>query len=122
MIPAIQESHTSRAAARAIKPHAPSKRQQVLAYIARCGPTGATDEEIQEGLGFGPNSARPRRIELCNANPPLVVNSGDTRPTKGGNAATVWTLAPEPGAGNRGGAGVRASMRLTISPVASKTL
>jgi len=53
---------------------------------------GRTDEEIQRMLKLNPSTQRPRRIELVQAG--KVRDSGRTRKTKSGRAATVWEVIP----------------------------
>ncbi len=60
--------------------------RQVLAFL-EARPEGATDEEMQAGLGMNPSTQRPRRIELARRG--LVVESG-TRKTASGRMACVW--------------------------------
>ncbi len=87
-IPAHQKhSPTSRAAAVAIAPRVASLKERVYAYIAS-RPHGATDEEIAVGMGLNPNSARPRRRELEQAE--RVMDSKKRRMTASGSAAVVW--------------------------------
>ncbi len=89
--PAQQHSRPSLQAADAIKPRAPELRQKVLEFIAS-RPDGATDEECQLGMPMPQNTQRPRRVELVEAG--LIVDSGMTRKTRSGRAATVWKVAP----------------------------
>lgn len=84
--PCQRASQTSRAAAVAISPAAPTLRAQVLAYIGQ-HPAGLTDEEVQVGLGMNPSTQRPRRIELVKAG--LLRESG-SRKTISDRKATVW--------------------------------
>jgi len=56
----------------------------VLEFIAA---RPSTDEEIAEGLGLSPSTARPRRVELWRRW--LIVQDG-TRPTRSGRQAAVW--------------------------------
>lgn len=86
--PAQRHSATSRGAADSFAGKAANAREQVLAFLRRRGEEGATDEEMQDGLGMGQNTQRPRRVELVRAG--LVTGSADTRETKAGRAATVW--------------------------------
>ena len=79
---------TSQAAAESIRPKAKQLRLKVLAFIRGTGEGGATDHEIQAGLGMNPSTQRPRRGELVKAG--LVENSGRTRATPSGRQATVW--------------------------------
>jgi DNA-binding IclR family transcriptional regulator len=87
----IHGSETSRQAAVAIRPAAGTQRGRVLAYVESCGQTGATDEEIADGLYMNPSSVRPRRGELLEQG--LIRDSGKTRQTKAGLRAVVWAAA-----------------------------
>jgi hypothetical protein len=89
--PYQRHSTTSAAAARQITPAA-TLRLTVLRFIEQRGMLGATDEEIQSGLAMNPSTQRPRRVELVNIG--IVADSGTTRRTKSGRAATVWVIAP----------------------------
>lgn len=91
--PAQQHSATSVEAAEAIKPRVNELQQLVLRFMAERGDDGATDEEGIEGTGLAPNTFRPRRIELVSAG--MVKDSGKTRPTKSGRAATVWVATAD---------------------------
>lgn len=84
--PCQRASSTSRAAAVAIAPAAPTLRAQVLAYIEQ-HPAGLTDEEVQLGLGMNPSTQRPRRIELVKAG---LIREAGSRKTTSGRKATVW--------------------------------
>lgn len=86
--PAQRHSETSVAAALAIEPAAGTLRAEVLACLRRCGPQGATDEEMQWDMRMGPNTQRPRRVELVDRG--LVVDSGLRRRTAAGRRAVVW--------------------------------
>lgn len=81
-------SPTSHEAAVAIRPAAETLRAKVLEYLRSRGETGATDEEIQDGLGMAQNTERPRRVELVEAG--SVVDSGETRKTRSGRKAVIW--------------------------------
>ena len=63
--------------------------RQVLEFL-EARPEGATDEEMQAGLGMNPSTQRPRRIELARRG--LVVEAG-TRKTASGRMACVWRMA-----------------------------
>jgi len=89
--PAQQHSATSKDAAERIKPSVHSLRAQVLIYLERRGPDGATDIEMQQALAMDGNTQRPRRIELVADG--SVVDSGRTRRTDSGRQATVWVAA-----------------------------
>lgn len=84
----VRNSDTSRAAQASAEPKAGTKRALVLAFIRGRGADGATDEEIQTGLPLGPNTQRPRRVELVGAG--LIRDSKRRRPTLGGDMAVVW--------------------------------
>lgn len=91
LAPYQRHSTTSAAAARQISPAA-TLRLHVLRYIEQRAALGATDEEIQDALTMNPSTQRPRRIELARLG--LVADSGTTRRTKSGRAATVWVVMP----------------------------
>lgn len=84
----IKHSPESQDAAEAAAPIAGTKRHAVLAFIAAQGLTGATDDEIQIGLGMNPSTERPRRIELYEGR--FIVKLHATRPTRSGKQAVVW--------------------------------
>lgn len=84
----IKHSPESRAAAVAVIPVAGTKRHAVLQFIAAQGLNGATDDEIQVGLGMNPSTERPRRIELYEGR--FIAKLRKTRPTRGGKKAVVW--------------------------------
>ncbi len=85
--PAQLHSSTSQAAADSVQPAASRLRQLVFDYI-KARADGATDEEIYLACDLGPNTARPRRVELVSFG--LVKDSGQVRPTLSGRKATVW--------------------------------
>lgn len=89
--PAVRGSATSRAAADSIGPEADTLRRRVLAFLQARGLEGATDEEIQLGLGMNPSTQRPRRIELVEQG--RVRDSGSTRRTRSNRRAVVWVTA-----------------------------
>lgn len=60
------------------------------AFLA-AGEHGLTDEELERASGLGPNSARPRRIDLMKRHE--LVDSGTKRKTRRGYSATVWRCA-----------------------------
>lgn len=91
-MPAIRSSATSRAAAKAIAPKAPSLRERVFDCIAAQGSHGATDLEVQAALGMDPSTQRPRRIELVKAG--RIRKTDRTRKTPAGRAAAVYEVAP----------------------------
>ena len=86
-VPFQRHSPTSRRAAHAIAPAAPTLQSQVLTFIQR-NRDGVTDEEIADGLRMGGSTARPRRVELVATG--LVRDSGRTRKGRAGRQMTVW--------------------------------
>jgi hypothetical protein len=89
----IDHPDTSHYAADRIRPRTGTQRARVLEFIQQADEFGATDEEIQDGLGLNPSSQRPRRQELQKAG--WIVDSGGRRKTRSGASAIVWTVAPE---------------------------
>lgn len=85
-LPFQRHSATSRAAAESVV-NAGTLREKVRDFIADSD-DGATDEEVQIGLGLSGNTVRPRRRELEKAG--HVVDSGRTRATQSGRQAVVW--------------------------------
>jgi hypothetical protein len=71
-----------------IEPLAKTLRAAVMGFIRGRGVAGATDEEIQRGLGMEGSTERPRRVELVRAG--LVCQAPVKRETQSGRAATVW--------------------------------
>ena len=89
MFPPFQaHSTTSIDAAIAIESSSKNLREQVYAYIVKCGAHGATDDEIQVALQMNPSTQRPRRIELSNQG--KITRTDNTRKTRMGRSATVW--------------------------------
>lgn len=84
----VGQSATSRQAAIDASTITGAARTAVYDYVQRCGHQGATDEEVQRGLGMNPSTQRPRRVELVEAG--LVVDSGARRETASGREAVVW--------------------------------
>lgn len=91
--PHSRGSETSKKAATEIVTVAGRLRQQVLKFIVDQGESGATDAEVQAALSMEGSTERPRRGELAKAN--LIRDSGRTRPTPSGRAATVWVATGE---------------------------
>ena len=87
-VPYVRSSATSRAAADAIAPHVTPLQQVVRDYLREHGPS--TDEEMQAGIPLGPNTQRPRRVELVGKG--YVVDSGSTRAGGSGKQAVVWRV------------------------------
>lgn len=86
--PYVRGSATSKAAALSIEPTTGTKRAILLAFLRGRGADGATDEEMQLQAPMPQNTQRPRRGELVKGL--FVIDSGRTRKTVGGDAATVW--------------------------------
>lgn len=62
----------------------------VLDALHRAGPFGMTDDEHEAVNGLRADSAGVRRKEL--ERQLLVVDTGDTRPTRRGSRARVWRI------------------------------
>ena len=93
--PPHSEPDTSRAAAKSMRTRAPVLRAQVYAFICSRS-SGATNEEIQDGLGLSGDTVRPRVWELrgnggCVA---MIRDSGTRRFTHSGRQAKVWEERP----------------------------
>lgn len=73
-------------------PAAQHARKRALAAFEEAGDHGLTDDELERASGLGPNTARPRRIDLLKAG--AIVDSGEKRKTRRGHAATVWRIRP----------------------------
>ncbi len=66
----------------------------VLRFMLRIGDTGATDDEIAEGLSRKVNAIQARRVSLCYAG--LIERTEQKRDGAGGLPSTVWrAVAPE---------------------------
>jgi hypothetical protein len=87
-LPSIAHSPESRQAAAQAAPTAGTKRAAVLRFIASRGHLGATDDEVQLGLGMNPSTERPRRIELYEGR--HIAKLRATRTTRTGRKAVVW--------------------------------
>ena len=87
--PSVRGSVTSAAAADSLNGTALNALQRRVLEFLRTRPEGATDEEMQRGLGMNPSTQRPRRIELARRG--LVVEAG-TRRTSSGRSASVWRV------------------------------
>lgn len=80
-------TETSRSAAQEIRRALPALESRVLAHLAGMV-QGATNEELENALGMGGSTLRPRVVELRNRG--LVRDSGKRRNTRSGRAAVVW--------------------------------
>ena len=76
-----------------VLPASGTQRRWVLDWIRVQGEHGATDEEIQLGLGMNPSTQRPRRVELVEGG--WIEDSGKLRKTRSGRNAVVWSLKDE---------------------------
>ena len=83
--PYVPSSDTSREAAESIEPHLNALQRKVLEFIRERGAHGATDKEIQAGLGMKGSTQRPRRIELRDAG--LIQPTGMRR-----DGSQVWRV------------------------------
>ena len=73
----------------AIQPSVATMREQVYDCI-KANPQGITDERIAELTKLGPNTARPRRLELERAG--RIVASGTSK-TRSGRKAVTWVAS-----------------------------
>ena len=90
-------------AAASALPRGPSRREQVIAYVERCGTYGATLDEVSVYLGHPPHSMSPvvgslkkmgrliptprRRMTRCNSPAVVYVVPSSTIPTDNGPGA-----------------------------------
>ncbi|HYE58156.1 MAG TPA: hypothetical protein VD948_06605 [Rhodothermales bacterium] len=89
--PFVKGSETSEAAAKKISRGLNEKQGMVYLRIRSFGERGQTDAELTDyfvGVGWSPNTARPRRIELRDRG--LIVDSGRRR-----DGSTVWVTAAQ---------------------------
>ena len=63
-------------------------RGRVLAFIVSRGAHGATDDEVEIGIGMSHQTASARRRELDLRR--LIVKDGTKRKTRSGRNAQVW--------------------------------
>jgi hypothetical protein len=93
--PFQRHSETSREAAVSYHGSAKALRWRVWQAIKGAAFLGHTDFELFDCFPrYSENAIRPRRVELTQMVPPLVVDSGLTRKTSSGRRATVW-VTPE---------------------------
>ena len=83
---------TSRIAAKLAKTFAATQQEAVFQFIEQAGDRGATDQEIELGLGIAGNSVRPRRRKLVELG--RVKESGNLRLTSSNSPAVVWVVTP----------------------------
>jgi hypothetical protein len=65
--------------------------QRVVQFLRQCGERGAIDDEIAEATQLDKNTCASARLEMYRTG--FILNSGRTRPTRLGVAATVWKVA-----------------------------
>lgn len=82
---------TSHLAAARVLPKTGTQRALILAALQARPANGYTDVEIQHLLDLGPNSERPRRVELVRAG--WVRDTGAVR-LHHGEQHIVWGVAP----------------------------
>lgn len=87
--PGHKGGETSRAAAVAIAPRAPSLRARVMDLL-KAHPGGLTADECAERLGVTVLACRPRLSELHNSG--FIKDTGHTRPNASGVRAAVWVV------------------------------
>jgi hypothetical protein len=85
--PGHRRTATSKAAAEAIKPRAPTLRDQVLALL-KFYEAGLTADECAKQLGNSILGIRPRLSELKTLG--KIYDSGITRANESGVQASVW--------------------------------
>jgi hypothetical protein len=89
--PYASGSETSQAAAVAIQRHMKPQQVRLLRWLLT-QERGATDQEMEDGLGWGGSTVRPRRGELEGMG--LIYPHGK-RLTRSGREAVVWHARPE---------------------------
>ena len=89
----VHGSDTSQEAASTIQIHLARLESRVFDFLQARGERGATDEEIQQGLGMVSNTERPRRVRLVELR--LVEDSGERRKNLSGRRAAVWRVRRE---------------------------
>jgi len=82
---------TSVAAAHSMVDLGARLRLEVYSFIAECGQTGATCEEVEQALNMKHQTASARVNELANGG--HITNSGRKRSTSSGRPAIVWMRA-----------------------------
>lgn len=88
--PFQSHSETSRIAARGIEEHLGRLQLEALRIFSK-HPKGLIDEELTDLMGVSQNTARPRRIDLCDRR--LVMDSGYRRRNANGRLCVVWRMA-----------------------------
>ena len=88
--PPANRTRTSQAAARAAEPASAGKREVIRLFVCQAGLHGATNDEIVAATGILLQTVCARVNELQKLG--SLVDSGLTRPTRAGRAATVWRV------------------------------
>ena len=88
--PHVRGSATSAQAADSLDAATLNALQRKVLEFVRSRPEGVTDEQIAQGLGLNPSTARPRRIELARLG--LIVEAG-VRKTASKRNAVCWRVA-----------------------------
>lgn len=96
-LPLFERPETSDAAATVATPTAAVNRERIAMAFEIAGRAGMTDEEGQKRTGIGPNSYRPRRLELERAS--RVTRTRQRRKTASGAYAVVFVLSRWAGIG-----------------------
>ena len=91
-LPFVPSSKTSKAAADSMKEDAKAIREWVYRLIEASGPTGFTDDELEQILKKRHQTISARRRELVLDG--IVKDSGRVRPTRSKRNATVWIAVP----------------------------
>lgn len=86
--PGHRKTKTSKAAAEAVKPRAPTLRDEVLALLTKLDMHGATADECAKLMHRSVLSVRPRVAELNRLG--KIYDSGNTRANDSGVKAIVW--------------------------------
>lgn len=88
--PSVRGSTTSAQAADSLDSKTLNALQWRVLLFIQGRPEGVTDEQIANGLGLNPSTARPRRIELAKRG--LIVEAG-VRKTASKRNAVAWRVA-----------------------------
>lgn len=83
---------TSHAAAERALPRAATKRRIAYDLIRAAGEQGMTDDELEQRTGWAHQSASACRNSLMHDG--WITDSGQRRPTRYGNDAICWVVAP----------------------------
>lgn len=88
--PYAPQSDTSKRAAEAVRPRAPTQRARIIAQLNAIGHEGATCEELVNALKMTASSVRPRLRELEEDR--QIYKLLETRPTRRRQDAHVYVL------------------------------